>query len=134
MAEITLFFTAFLAATILPFSSELAFLAALSSDMPVNTALLYASSGNILAIILNYWLGFWLYEKNKIKLLSSKIGKKSYDYGHKYGYGALLLSWLPLIGDPLTIVAGLLRLNFIYFVLIAGSFRFARYYFLAEVF
>jgi len=132
--ELALFFSAFLAATILPFSSEVAFLAALSSDMPVNTALFYASSGNILAIIVNYWLGFWLYEKTKTKLLSSKIGSKSYSYGHKYGYWALLFSWLPIIGDPLTIVFGLIRLNFIYFLLIAGSLRFARYYFLTQVF
>ena len=134
MAEILLFLSAFLAATILPFSSEVAFLTALSSDMPVNTALFFASTGNILAIILNYFLGFWLYEKTKTKLLSSKIGTKAYNYGHKYGYFALLLSWLPLVGDPLTIVAGLVRLNFIWFVIIAGSLRFARYYFLAQVF
>jgi membrane protein YqaA with SNARE-associated domain len=131
--ELALFFSAFLAATILPFSSEVAFLAALSSDMPVNTALFYASSGNILAVIVNYWLGFWLYEKTKTKLLSSKIGRKSYEYGHRYGYFALLLSWLPLIGDPLTIVAGLVRLKFIYFVIIAGVLRFGRYYFLAQM-
>lgn len=134
MSELALFLTAFLSATILPFSSEVAFLAALSSEMPVYTALVFASSGNILAIILNYWLGYWLYEKTKFKLLSSKIGKKSYEYGHKYGYWALLLSFLPLIGDPLTIVAGLVRLNFIYFVIIAGSLRIARYFFLALVF
>ena len=102
--------------------------------MPKLTALLFASTGNILAIILNYWIGFWLYEKTKTKLLSSKIGLKSYEYGHKYGYSALLLSWLPLIGDPLTLVAGLVRLNFIWFVVIAGTMRFARYYFLAQLF
>lgn len=134
MSELALAVTAFLAATILPFSSELAFVAAIKNDMPVFNALLFATSGNILAIILNYWLGFWLYEKTKTKLLASKIGNKSYEYGHKYGYGALLLSWLPLIGDPLTIVAGLVRLNFIWFVIIAGSLRFVRYYFLAQVF
>ena len=134
MAEIALFFSAFLAATILPFSSEVTFVAALASDMPAHTALLYASSGNILAIILNYFLGFLLYEKTKAKLLSSKIGSSSYKFSHRYGYFALLLSWLPLIGDPITLVAGLVRLNFIWFVIIAGSLRFARYYFLAQVF
>jgi len=102
--------------------------------MPVNTALFLASSGNILAIIFNYFLGFWLYERTKTKLLSSKVGKKAYDYTHKYGYFTLLLSWLPIIGDPITLVAGIVRLNFIYFVIIAGILRFARYYFLAQVF
>ncbi|MDY0122649.1 DedA family protein [Sulfurimonas sp.] len=122
-----------MAATIFPFSSEVAFVAALSSGMPELNALLFASSGNILAIILNYFLGYLLYEKTKEKLLASKTGAKAYGYGHKYGYYALFLSWLPVIGDPLTLVAGVLRLRFIWFVLIAGSFRIARYYFLTLV-
>lgn len=122
-----------MAATIFPFSSEVAFVAALSSGMPEASALLFASSGNILAIILNYFLGYLLYEKSKTKLLASKTGAKAYGYGHQYGYYALFLSWLPVIGDPLTLVAGIVRLRFIWFVLIAGSLRIARYYFLTLV-
>ncbi len=133
MAELALFVSAFLAATILPFSSEAAFVVALSNDMPPLTALIVASSGNILAIIVNYYLGYFLYEKTKDKLLASRVGKNSYKLGHKYGYFALLLSWLPLIGDPLTIVAGLVRLEFVWFVIIAGSLRIARYYFLTKL-
>jgi membrane protein YqaA with SNARE-associated domain len=98
--------------------------------MSVINAMFFASSGNILAIILNYSLGYLLYEKTKTKLLNSKIGRASYDYGHRYGYAALLLSWLPIIGDPLTLVAGVLRLNFIYFILISATLRVFRYYFL----
>ncbi len=134
MAELALFVSAFLAATILPFSSEAAFVVALKNDMPPLNAMIAASSGNILAIIFNYYLGYFLYEKTKTKLLSSKLGKKSYDYGHKYGYATLLLSWLPLIGDPLTLVAGLVRLKFVWFVLCAGSLRVIRYYFLTTIF
>jgi len=130
MAEFALFVTAFLAATILPFSSEVAFLGALGSGMSISHAMIAASSGNILAIIFNYYLGYFLYEKTKRKLLSSKIGRRSYLLGHRYGYFALLFSWLPLIGDPLTIVAGLVRLEFVWFVVIAGSLRILRYYFL----
>ena len=66
-----------------------------------------------------------------IKLEKSKVGLKSLYYGHKYGYGALIFSWLPIIGDPLTIVAGLVRLKFIYFLLIAGMLRVIRYIFMA---
>ena len=134
MAELALFVTAFLAATILPFSSEAAFILALQNDMPTLNAMIFTSSGNILAIILNYYLGYFLYEKTKAKLLTSKFGKTSYHYGHKYGYFTLFLSWLPLIGDPLTIVAGLLRLEFVWFVVIAGSLRVLRYYFLTTIF
>ncbi|MDF1878648.1 DedA family protein [Sulfurimonas sp. SAG-AH-194-C20] len=95
--------------------------------------MLSASSGNVLAIILNYYLGYFLYEKTKTKLLKSKTGKKMYTLGHKYGYLALLLSWLPIIGDPLTLVAGLVRLKFVWFVIIAGSLRVLRYYVLTLV-
>ena len=101
--------------------------------MPFLNAIVLASSGNILAIIVNYWFGYWLYDKTKDKLSSSKPGRWSLDYGHKYGYFILLFSWLPVIGDPLTLVAGVLRLNFVLFVVIAGSLRVARYYFLSEM-
>ncbi|MBE0513477.1 MAG: DedA family protein [Sulfurimonas sp.] len=87
----------------------------------------------MLAIITNYFLGYLLYEKTKTKLLASKTGAKAYNYTHANGYYALLLSWLPIIGDPLTVVAGLVRLRFVWFVLIAGSLRIARYYFLTLV-
>lgn len=130
MSEFALFVSAFLGATILPFSSEAAFIIALKNDMPTLNTMLSASFGNVLAIILNYYLGYFLYTKTKSKLLSSKLGRFSYSKGHKYGYFALALSWLPLIGDPLTIVAGLVRLKFVWFVLIAGSLRVLRYYFL----
>jgi membrane protein YqaA with SNARE-associated domain len=101
--------------------------------MPVTSALIFASSGNIVAIIVNYFFGFWLYEKTKTKLLSSKIGTLSYNYGHRYGYYGLFFSWLPIIGDPLTLVAGVVRLRFVWFVIIAGSLRIARYYALTLV-
>ncbi len=101
--------------------------------MPIVTALTLASVGNILGIILNYFLGYWLYEKTSTKLQSSKIGSKAYDYGHRYGYFILLFSWLPIIGDPLTLVAGVLRLKFVWFVMVAGSLRILRYYVLTLV-
>lgn len=127
MIAFSLFVTAFLAATIVPFSSEVALFAAVEAGLDKNTALLVASIGNILAIIFNYALGYFLYEKTKTKLLKNKITKKALHVGHNYGYWALLLSWLPIIGDPLTLVAGMVRLNFFYFLLIAGSLRIARY-------
>ncbi|MEN4053108.1 MULTISPECIES: YqaA family protein [Sulfurimonas] len=131
MAELALFFSAFVAATILPFSSEVAFMTALKSGMPLSHAMLAASSGNILAIVFNYYLGYFLYEKTKRKLFGSKIGKRAFLWGHKYGYITLFASWLPIIGDPLTIVAGLVRLKFVWFVIIAGLLRIGRYYLLA---
>jgi len=131
MQEIALFLSAFLAATILPFSSEVAFIAAISNDMPLINALFFASSGNILAIVVNFWFGYWLYEKSKKKLESSNVGRWSLAKGEKYGYVMLLFTWLPIVGDPLTIVAGVLRINFFVFVIVAALLRFGRYYFLS---
>jgi membrane protein YqaA with SNARE-associated domain len=133
MQEIALFLSAFLAATIFPLSSEVTFIAALANGMPLLNAMFFASAGNVLAIIANYWFGYWLYDKTRTKLVSSKVGTKSLEYGHKYGYFILLFSWLPVLGDPLTLVAGVLRLRFVWFVLIAGSLRVVRYYFLAQL-
>jgi membrane protein YqaA with SNARE-associated domain len=116
-----------LAATIFPLSSEATFLYAINNGMPLLSGVFFASVGNILAIIVNYYLGFWLYEKTKSKLESSRVGRKSIYYGHNYGFYALLLSWLPIIGDPLTLVAGLVRLRFVWFLVIAGSLRVLRY-------
>ena len=133
MPELALFLSAFLAATIFPFSSEVAFLLALENGMSFSHAMLSASLGNILAIILNYMFGYWLYDKTKTKLNSSKVGSKSLACGSKYGYLVLMFSWLPIIGDPLTLVAGVLRLNFISFIIIAGTLRVLRYYLIAQI-
>jgi len=107
-----------------------AFVVALKSGMSFFNAMFFASSGNILAIVLNYFLGFWLYEKTKKKLKASKVGRYSLACGHKWGYLAMFFSWLPIIGDPLTLVAGVVRLRFVWFVLIAGGLRILRYYML----
>jgi len=132
-----LFLSAFLAATILPFSSELALAGAIKLGMDSTSALIYASLGNCLAVLFNYLLGFFLYKLMHEKIEKSKVGKKAYALSHKYGYFALLLSPLPIIGDPITIVAGLSRLNIFIFIFITFTLRILRYililYFLGSI-
>jgi len=122
-----LFSIAFLAATIFPLSSEVAFVAALSEGMNQNSALLAISAGNLLAIILNYFLGAWLREHFDAKLKASKIGRRALLYSHKYGFWALWLTPFPIIGDPLTIAAGVVKIPFWSFFALAGSLRVGRY-------
>ena len=129
-----LFLSAFLAATLLPFSSEAALVVALSGGMDPAVALSTASLGNLLAVSCNYALGYWLYEKTHAKLERSGMGKRALAFAHRYGYGTLLLSWLPFVGDPLTLAAGLARLNFWAFLLIAGSLRVLRYWLILQAF
>jgi membrane protein YqaA with SNARE-associated domain len=76
---------------------------------------------------LNYLLGYWLYEKTHDRLERTRAGRAALTWGHRYGYAALLLSWLPIIGDPITLVAGTVRLNFGLFLLVAGGLRVLRY-------
>ena len=123
-----LFFSAFLAATVLPFSSEAALIASYELGMGANEALLYASLGNCLAVSLNYLLGRLLYSVMKKKIKASRTGRRALLLSHKYGYYSLILSPLPIIGDPITIAAGLIRLKFFWFVLITFSLRIFRYW------
>lgn len=123
-----LFVSAFLAATILPFSSEAALVTAYELGMDAKEALVYASLGNCLAVTLNFFLGRLLYAGMKKKIKASRNGRKALLFAHKYGYYSLLLSPLPLIGDPITIAAGLIRLNFFWFSLITFSLRILRYW------
>jgi len=128
-----LFFSSFLAATILPFSSEIALVGAVELGMRPADALIYASLGNCLAVVLNYLLGYFLYQLMQEKIQKSKMGKKAYALSHKYGYFSLLLSPLPLIGDPITVAAGLARLHIIWFILITFSLRIFRYWFILSM-
>ena len=123
-----LFVSAFLAATILPFSSEAALITAYELGMDSKEALLYASLGNCLAVTLNFFLGRLLYVGMKKRIKASRNGRRALLLSHKYGYYSLLLSPFPIIGDPITIAAGLIRLNFFWFVLITFSLRIFRYW------
>jgi len=124
---LSLFGASFLAATILPFSSEIALIGAIQSGAKPYEALFVASLGNVLAIVCNYYLGYFLYEKTKTRLFRSKSSKKAYFLAHKYAYPSLFLSWLPLLGDPLTLAAGMFRVHFGIFIAIAGTLRILRY-------
>ena len=95
--------------------------------MSHSDALVYASLGNCLAVVVNYLLGYFLYKVMHEKIQRSKVGKKAYTLSHKYGYAALILSPLPIIGDPITIAAGLTRLHIFWFIVITFSLRVLRY-------
>jgi len=129
-----LFFSAFLAATLLPFSSEAALVIALQAGMAKPTALLAASAGTVLAVALNFSIGFCLSRWTHRKLLHSKSGRRAFLWSKKYGYAALLLSPLPIVGDPITLAAGVVRLNFIGFLAIAGTLRVLRYWMISLAF
>ena len=101
----TLSVSAFTSATVLPGTSDIA-LTALLLRNPNDwlSIFLVASVANSLGGIVSYGLGYWLPKRHRI----SDKAKRLFE---KYGVWALLLSWMPVIGDLLPIGAGWLRLN-----------------------
>jgi membrane protein YqaA with SNARE-associated domain len=66
----------------------------------------------------------------KKSLVKSKYITKSKNYFQKYGFLTLFLSWMPIIGDPITFIAGVLKYNFKKFLLIVTIAKFSRYFFI----
>jgi membrane protein YqaA with SNARE-associated domain len=136
MVYITLFTVSFLAATLLPLGSEALLLYDISQNYSLTLLWIFATVGNTLGSMVNYWLGLkgeaYLEKKGH---LSVKKMEKARGFFAKYGGWTLLLSWVPIIGDPLTFIAGVLRYNFKWFALIvfvAKGLRYAIIIFLAS--
>ncbi len=131
-----LFVAAFLAATILPAQSELGLAALYLTDRYSLVALvLVASVGNTLGAIVNWFIGrgFERFKERKWFPASHAQLAAANRWYAKYGWWSLLLSWMPVIGDPITLVAGLLREPLWRFVLVVGFAKTARYTVLALI-
>lgn len=132
MIYLILFFSAFISATLFPLGSEALFIYDINEGYNIYLLLFFATIGNSLGSIFNYFLGLkgekYLIRK---KLLSEKMILKSKNYFDKYGFYCLLFSWLPIIGDPLTFVAGILKYDLKKFVIIITLAKFLRYLFIA---
>ncbi len=125
---------AFLAATIIPVSSEAALAATLALGTNPVPALIFATIGNCAGVAFNYWLGWKGEEKLLHKQLQKKPVARAYRITQRWGNWSLLLSWLPIIGDPITILAGVLRINLTLFVAVTFPLRFFRYLFIVGIF
>ena len=130
MIYLSLFGISFLAATILPFSSELSLAGLISASNFNNSLLLIAASlGNILGSIVNWLIGFYSrnftskkwFPFNEIQI------KRSSKWFEKFGKWSLLFAWVPILGDPLTLVTGLLRVRFLDFIILVAIGKVSRY-------
>lgn len=129
-ALITLFLTAFAAATVLPSSSEIVLLGLLATGkFPVLMLLAVASVGNILGAVLNYYIGRGInrYRDRKWFPVSEKSMARAQGWYDKWGRTSLLFSWVPMGGDALTVVAGAMREKLAVFMLLVGIAKTARY-------
>ncbi len=124
------FSAAFLSATLLVGVSEAALiLAARQPDAHLIALFLAATAGNVLGAVVNFVLGRFLlrFENRRWFPVSPLNRKRAEALFGRYGRPILLLSWLPVVGDPLTLVAGLLRTPLPVFILYVTIGKAARY-------
>lgn len=134
MTYLILFFSAFISATLFPLGSEALLIYDIKEGYNIYLLLFFATLGNSLGSILNYYLGLkgeeYLIEKKLLKEKYIDISKRYFD---KYGFITILFSWLPIIGDPITFVAGILRYNFKLFLVLVVISKLGRYLFIALI-
>lgn len=134
MKYLILFFSAFLSATLLPLGSEALLIYNLKEGYNLYILLFVATLGNSLGSVVNYYFGFkgeeYLLKKELIKEKYLQISKKYFD---KFGAISILFAWLPIIGDPITFVAGVLKYDFKKFLVLVIISKFSRYLFIALI-
>ncbi|WP_426455910.1 YqaA family protein [Acinetobacter sp. KB005] len=128
-----LFISAFGAATLLPLQSEAVLVTLLLKEQYSALLLIsIATLGNVLGSCVNWWLGLKIeqFKHRKWFPVSEKRLQQAQSFYHKYGFYSLLLSWTPIIGDPITLVAGLFKENFWRFLGIVIIAKAGRYLFI----
>lgn len=133
MAYMLLFLSAFGAATLLPLQSEVVLLGLLIQEQHSVMALIaVASLGNILGSCVNWWIGLKIeqYKDKRWFPVSEPKLQQAQQIYQKYGFWSLLLSWVPVIGDPITLIAGLMKENFARFLLMVSVAKIGRYLFI----
>lgn len=131
-----LFIAALLAATLLPMQSEAVLAGLLLTGMYSTPVLLVvATAGNVLGSCINWLLGRYIEHfrgRRWFPFSAASLDKAQSAYS-RYGRWSLLLSWVPIIGDPLTLIAGVMREPFWRFFLIVLLAKGARYAVLAGI-
>jgi len=123
-----LFLASFLASTILPFGSEGILIYLVQNKFNILALVLVASVGNFLGACTSYYIGFkgrTIVEKY-LKFNPEELDKAEKIFA-KYGSFVLLFTWLPFLGDAITVAGGLLRLNFRIFSVLVFAGKFLRY-------
>jgi len=129
LGYVGLFFASFLAATILPLSSEVVLGFLLLNHFNPVILVSVATFGNVLGALVNYAIGFWgsIFFIRKVLKISEDEFVKAKQRFQKYGVFSLLFAWVPVIGDPLTVVAGVLKINILIFFILVTAGKLIRY-------
>lgn len=129
-----MFAAAFVAATLLPAQSELVLAAMIVAGRhDLWTLLLIATLGNVLGSIVNWAIGRFLAERRNARWfpVSPRALDRAEQWYRRWGLWTLLLSWVPIVGDPLTLIAGVLRAPLVRFIAVVTVAKAARYAFVA---
>jgi membrane protein YqaA with SNARE-associated domain len=128
-----LFLAAFVAATVLPMQSEAALAGLLLTDYSPPLVVAVASTGNVLGSVVNWLLGRGIerFRDRRWFPASPSALERAQAWYRRYGKWSLLLSWVPVVGDPLTVVAGVLREPLPVFLLLVAIAKVGRYLALA---
>ncbi len=124
-----LFLGSFLASTVLPFSSDALLIGSLVAGGDVRIALLAATSGNFLGGLTTYYVGYlgrWEWIEKYMHVSRERLERQSAVI-QRYGSLIALMSWLPVVGDVITVALGFYRVNFYtssIFMLIGRAARF----------
>ncbi|QFT53643.1 YqaA family protein [Microbulbifer sp. THAF38] len=129
LGVVGLFISAFLAATILPVSSEIILTTLLLNGLSPVTLVLVATVGNVAGSLVNYALGYWAslgVIKKWLRMSESEFVRAEQRFT-KYGMISLCFAWVPIIGDPLTVMAGVLRISLLWFLILVTAGKLLRY-------
>ena len=130
-----LFVSALVSATLFPGQSEAVLVGLLLADYPALPVVAIASLGNVLGSVLNWGIGRGVErfrDRHWFPLRGARLERAQHWY-QRYGKWSLLLSWAPVIGDPLTIVAGIMRERLSVFLLLVSIAKVGRYVVLAAL-
>ncbi len=128
-AYLGLFASAFLAATLLPAYSEVVFVALVNAGYDPLMLWAWASLGNTLGSAVNWGIGRYLLhfqDRRWFPFKRDNLGLAQ-RWFQRYGVWSLLLAWMPVGGDALTFIAGMMRVRFLPFILLTGIGKGARY-------
>lgn len=132
----SMFLSAFGAATLLPVPSEPLFIGLLLAEAaPVMAIVLVASIGNTMGAVVNWWLGLQVdrFQGRRWFPATPAQLERARGWYRRWGRWSLLLSWAPIIGDPLTVIGGVMRERFWVFLLLVGAAKTGRYVSLALI-
>ena len=135
MLYLTMFVSAFLAATFFPFPSELTLAASIAAGGSASWLIAVATLGNTLGAVVNWGLGRFIerFRNRSWFPVDSQRLQRGQAWFRRYGVWSLLLAWVPVAGDALTVIAGAMRVHIVPFVILVAAGKGGRYVVLASL-